>query len=104
VARLPRTTYRRFLADTLARWRQIDVVSACQSSHLLYELALYSYRAAADFRLAFLYTKSTLLGPKKAALLAEERSRHYTSTGDAYFEQATLLAQTSDCLGHATSD
>jgi endonuclease/exonuclease/phosphatase (EEP) superfamily protein YafD len=97
-------TYRRFLADTLAQWRQLPVVAACQSTHLLYELALYSYSMAADFRLSFLYARSALFGLPKAATLAEERSRYYTSQGDAYFKQAALLAQTSGCVALTTPE
>jgi hypothetical protein len=97
----PQETYRRFLTDILAQWHQLPVVPACQSAHLLYELALYSYGVAADFRLIFLYTKDALLSPPKAIALAEERSRYYTSKGDAYFEKATLLAQASGCVSPA---
>ena len=97
-------TYCRFLADTLAQWRQVKVVSACQSSHILYELALHSYSVAADFRLTFLYAKSALLGSQKATALAEERSRFYTTLGDDYFKKAALLAQASNCIGPAPPD
>jgi hypothetical protein len=100
----PQETYRRFLADTLAQWRQIKVVPACQSSHGLYELALHAYGVAADFRLTFLYTKSALLGSQKATTLAEERARHYTTTGDDYFKKAALSAQANNCVGPSTSD
>jgi hypothetical protein len=100
----PQETYRRFLADTLVQWRQVKVVSTCQSPHLLYELALHSYSVAADFRLTFLYARSTLLGSQKAAALAEERSRFYTTLGDDYFKKAALLAQASNCIGPAPTD
>jgi hypothetical protein len=100
----PQETYRHFLVDTLAQWRQVKVVSACQSPHILYELALYSYSVAADFRLTFLYAKSALLGSQKAIALAEERSRFYTTLGDDYFKKAALLAQASNCVGPAPSD
>ena len=94
----PQDTYRRFLLDTLTQWRQLKAVTACQTAHLLYEAALYSYGVAADFRLTFLHTKSVLLGPKQAAILAEERSRHYTTVGDEYFRKAALLAQATACV------
>jgi hypothetical protein len=100
----PQETYRRFLADALAQWRQVKVVSACQSPHILYELALYSYSVAADFRLTFLYAKSAFLGSQKATTLAEERSRFYTTLGDDYFKKAALLAQASNCIGPAPAD
>ena len=94
----PQETYRRFLADTLTQWRQVKLVTACQTVHLLYEAALYSYGIAADFRLIFLHAKSALLGPKQAVHLAEERSRHYTTAGDEYFKKAALLAQATGCV------
>jgi hypothetical protein len=94
----PQDTYRRFLLDTLTQWRQLKTVTACQTAHLLYEAALYSYGVAADFRLTFLHAKSVLLGPKQAATLAEERSRHYTTVGDEYFKKAALLAQATACV------
>ena len=94
----PQDTYRRFLLDTLTQWRQLKTVTACQTAHLLYEAALYSYGVAADFRLTFLYAKSVLLGPKQVATLAEERSRHYTTVGDEYFKKAALLAQATACV------
>jgi hypothetical protein len=100
----PQETYRRFLADTLAQWRQVKVAFACQSPHILYELALYSYGVAADFRLLLLYVKNTLLGSQKATALAEERSRFYTTLGDDYFKKAALLAQASHCIGPASSN
>lgn len=99
----PQETYRRFLEDTLSQWRQIKVVPACQSPHLLYELALSFYDVAADFRLAFLYARSALLGSKKAADLVEERSRTYTTLGDEYFKKAALSAQASGCVVPAAS-
>jgi hypothetical protein len=98
----PQETYRRFLADTLAQWRQIKTVSACQTVHLLYEAALYSYGVAADFRLTFLLAKSPLLGSKPAINLAEERARHYTGVGDEYFKKAALFAEVAACSGTAT--
>jgi hypothetical protein len=98
----PQETYRRFLADTLTQWRQVKIVTACQTVHLLYEVALYSYSVAADFRLTFLHAKSALLGPKQAISLAEERSRHYTSVGDDYFKRAALLAQATGCVAPTT--
>jgi hypothetical protein len=97
----PQETYRRFLLDTLTQWRQLKTVSACQTTHLLYETALYSYGVAADFRLIFLHAKSALLSPKQAATLAEERARHYTAMGDDYFKRAALLAQATACVAPA---
>ena len=94
----PQEMYRRFLADTLTQWQQIKLVTACQTVHLLYEAALFAYGVAADFRLAFLHARSALLGPKQAANLAEERSRHYTTAGDEYFKKAALLAQAAACV------
>jgi hypothetical protein len=99
----PQETYRRFLAETLAQWRQIKTVSTCQTVHLLYEAALYSYGVAADFRLTFVQAKSALFGSKQAISLAEERSRHYTSVGDEYFKKAALLAEATACVGAATA-
>jgi hypothetical protein len=99
----PQETYRRFLADTLAQWRQIKTVSACQTVHLLYEAALFSYGVAADFRLTFVQARSALFGSKQAISLAEERSRHYTSVGDEYFKKAALLAEATACVGTATA-
>jgi hypothetical protein len=98
----PQETYRHFLADTLTQWRHIKTVPACQTVHLLYEAALFSYGVAADFRLTFLQTKSALFGPKQAISLVEERSRHYTSVGDEYFKKAALLAEATACIGTAT--
>ena len=96
----PQQKYRRFLTDTLTQWRQIATVPpTCQSAHFLYELALYAYVAAADFRQVFLYARSSLLGSKKVAMLAAERSRHYTAEGDAYFKKAALLAPSHGCAG-----
>jgi hypothetical protein len=98
----PQETYRRFLLDTLTQWRQLKTVTACQTAHLLYEAALYSYGVAADFRLTFLHAKSALLGSKQTATLAEERSRHYTAMGDDYFKRAALLAQAAACVAPST--
>jgi hypothetical protein len=94
----PQEMYRRFLLDTLAQWRQLKAVTACQTAHLLYEAALSSYGVAADFHLIFLHAKSALLGSKQAVGLAEERSRHYTAVGDDYFKKAALLAQATACI------
>jgi hypothetical protein len=99
----PQEMYRRFLADMLTQWRQVKLVPACQTVHLLYEAALYSYGIAADFRLVFLHARSALLGPKQAVNLAEERSRHYTATGDEYFKKAALLAQAAGCVAPSPS-
>ena len=90
-------SYRRFLEDTLTKWRQITVIPICHSSHMLYELALYSYSIAADFHLTVLYAKSALF-VQKAMELAEERARYYTSQGDEYFKRAVLLAQVDGCV------
>lgn len=98
----PQQKYRGFLNHTLTQWRQLSAIPACQSSHFLYELALYSYAVAADFRLTFLYTKSSILESKKAVQLAEDRSRHYTAKGDAYFKEANMLAQSSGCVNSPT--
>ena len=98
----PQDMYRRFLLDTLTQWRQLKIVTACQTAHLLYEAALYSYGVAADFHLTFLHAKSALLGPKQAVILAEERSRHYTTVGDDYFKKAALLAQATACVAPST--
>jgi hypothetical protein len=98
----PQETYRRFLLDTLTQWQQLKAVPACQTAHLLYEAALYSYGVAADFRLIFLHAKSALLAPKQAVTLAEERSRHYTAVGDDYFKKAALLAQATACVAPST--
>jgi hypothetical protein len=98
----PQETYRRFLLDTLTQWRQLKTVAACQTAHLLYETALYSYGVAADFRLTFLHAKSALFGPKQTVTLAEERSRHYTAMGDDYFKKAALLAQATACVAPST--
>jgi hypothetical protein len=98
----PQETYRRFLLDTLTQWRQLKTVPACQTAHLLYEAALYSYGVAADFHLIFLHAKNTLFGPKQAVTLAEEHSRHYTAVGDDYFKKAALLAQATSCVAPST--
>jgi hypothetical protein len=98
----PQETYRRFLLDTLTQWRQLKTVTACQTTHLLYEAALYSYGVAADFRLTFLHAKSALLGSQQVVTLAEERSRYYTAVGDDYFKKAALLAQATACVAPAT--
>jgi hypothetical protein len=95
----PQEAYRRFLADTLSQWRQMVTETTCQSPHLLYELALFSYGVAADFRLAFLHASNTPLGSRKATDVAEERARHYTAMGDNYFKQAAALAQANSCVG-----
>lgn len=90
-------TYRRFLEDALSKWRQITVIPVCHSSHVLYELALYSYSIAADFHLTELYTTSALFA-QKALDLAAERARYYTTQGDEYFKRAALLAQVDECV------
>jgi hypothetical protein len=64
----PQEAYRRFLEDTLSRWRQIKVVPACYNTHLLYELALYSYGVAANFHLTSLYARSALFVQKAVEL------------------------------------
>jgi hypothetical protein len=94
-------TYRRFLEETLSRWQQLKITPACYSSHVLYELAIYSYSVAADFHLTVLYARSALLGSKKAVDLAEERSHYYTIQGDDYFKRAVLLAQVDGCVSTA---
>ncbi len=100
----PQEKYRRFLAETLSQWRQLTPLPSCQSAHRLYELGFVSYGVAADFRLTFLYARSTWLGsPSTAVSLAEERSRHYTTRGDDYFQQAATLAQAHGCVGTSTS-
>ena len=99
----PQEMYRRFLADTLTQWRQVKLVPTCQTVHLLYEAAFYSYGVAADFRLVFLHARSALFGPKQAVNLAEERSRHYTAAGEEYFKKAALLAQATGCVSPSTS-
>ena len=71
-------------------------VLAAYSTHLLYELALYSYGVAANFHLTSLYARSALF-VQKAVELIDERSRYYTTQGDEYFQRAVLLAQADGC-------
>jgi hypothetical protein len=92
----PQETYRRFLEETLSRWRQIKAVPDCYGAHLLYELALYSYSVAANFHLTDLYARGALF-VHKAVELAEERARYYTTQGDEYFQRAVVLAQADGC-------
>lgn len=100
----PQQKYRRFLHHTLAQWRQLDGPPDCQDTHLRYELALYAYTAAADFRLIFLYARGFLLEPKNVSTLAEERSRLYTTEGDTYFKQAAQRASSSGCVSISASE
>ena len=100
----PQQKYRRFLHSTLAQWRQLDGAANCQDSHLGYELALYAYTVAADFRLIFLYARGFLLEPKSISTLAEERSRLYTTEGDTYFKQAAQRASSNGCVSLSAAE
>ena len=99
----PQKAYRHFLAAVLDSWQQITGVPSCQYTHTLYETALIAYSVAADFRLAFLYASSAILGSKTALALVEERAQHYTTVGDNAFQRATSAAQESHCVGTPTT-